>query len=466
MSALTDVLGTGKNENLISELSDDILVSILSLLPTKVATRTSLLSRRWRNLYKFISKIELSCQCLLGLSSAGLNPHNSEAIMDALDRFFRLRSDSKIRSFRLSCCLYESVTDRFEQFISSLELLGVEKIRLKCCCSQSISDLSFSCHLFSKMPSLKKFGLRNCSLQPSLGSHCNKSLRSIALMHVTVSDGAVECILSNCSSLQSLTMTRCHFSSKLSFCGPNLELNSLYIRECGGIEEIEFYASNLVAFEFWNLKLADLKFDHVPRLQSIFLYIFSENIVPFVFGRLAVDVPCLKSLNFVTMHDHFQESNRRMKTNMFNNLRRLDIDMRFVPGSDLRLLTSILQSCPLLREFHLSATYWREGPPVEKQAIVFHSELKKMEISGFRGAEYEIEFALYILKSAINLEKMQISACFKVYWGVYEGSSSWFEMNAEPWTQKVRAKIRGKLQGQAVSKTAQLSLQHKPHIDD
>ncbi|KAL9173459.1 hypothetical protein ABFS82_03G115900 [Erythranthe guttata] len=459
IAVLNHVPCTEKNEDLISQLSDDILILIISRLSTRDATRTSLLARRWRNLYRYVTEIELSCYDLLERApgiSRSFRPKSSDSVMNALDSFLRLRSGSKIPSFRLTACSNKSATDRFEQCISILGRMDVESFFLEGCRHSYLLDLSFSCHLFSKMPLLKKIELSNCYLQSSLRSQCNNSIQNLVLMDVSVSPGAIESVLSNCLKLHSLMMTGCACPSKLSFCGPHLELKSLYIMECEGVKEIEFYASNLVIFEFTNPVQVDFIFDHVPQLQSTYIYIFEKNIFPYVCGKLAVDLPDLKSLNFATRGDNFQES----RINMFGNLRRLYINVYSLPKIHLLWLTSFLHSCPLLQEFHLTMNICVHGPLVEKekQAVVFHSELKKMEIGGFRGTEYEMEFALYILKSAISLEIMNINRCPKVY----SGPDNWRWEYVHSWSENTRARIQTELQGQAVSKTAQLTVQHEP----
>ncbi|KAL7118128.1 hypothetical protein ACP275_03G115700 [Erythranthe tilingii] len=390
------------------------------------------------------------------------NLHNPKLIINSVDEFLKLRSGSKINYFRLQCCLDRSVNDRFEQCISSLGRLGVEELCLTCCCGsdEETSDLSFSCHLFSEMPSLKYLRLSKCSLQPSFRIQYN-SLQTLVLMFVEVSRGAIECILSNCLKLQSLSINCCKCPHKLSVRGPHLELKRLYVDSCQGVEEIELYASNLVLFLLDSRKMVNLRFDHVPQLQSMILYVV-ENIVPYVFGRLAIDVPHLKSMHFVTKENSLQGI-RYMGIDTLSNLRQLDANMD-LSKINLLSLVLILQRCPLLQKFALNTNGIGNEPEVEEQQpIVFHSELKKMEIGGFGGTENEMEFALYILKSAINLEEMHISRCNKVYLKTREGPGNWNSRYKVPWSKKEYEMIHEQLQGQAVS-NARIIIQRHPPI--
>ncbi|KAL9173423.1 hypothetical protein ABFS82_03G113500 [Erythranthe guttata] len=451
-----------EKKDIISQLPDDILISIIAHMPVKCAVSTSVLSKRWRNLHRCVSDIAFDCRYLLGHQIDPYKLHESNLIIESVNRFLWLRSGSKIHSFRLSCCFYKLSIYQFNHCIYSLGRLGVEKLFLRCGCYLGSSDFSFSLDLLSEIPSLKYFELSLCSLPPSLTKQCN-SLQDLCLSYVNVCPGAIECILSKCSRLISFRMGNCKSPPNLCFRGPHLQLKYLYINDCEGVKEIEFYASNLVSFEFANPELVKFIFDHVPQLQSIYLNVFKENIVPYVGGKLALDLPRLKSLTFVSRGDYFQGSIGYMGTNIFRNLRRLDLSLYNIPQMDLLLLTQLLQSCSLVQEFHLNTNFLEYNAPQEKKrAILFHSELKEMEISGFVGTENEIEFALYILKSAISLEKMQINRCCKIY----EGSNRWRRRYETPWSEDERNSIHMKLQGQAVSKTAQVFIQHKPRFED
>lgn len=85
-----------------------------------------------------------------------------------------------------------------------------------------------------------------------------------------------------------------------------------------------------------------------------------------------------------------------------------------------------------------------------------------MEISGFVGTENDIEFALYMLKSATGLEEMYISRCSKIY----NGCGLWGGKHATPWSKAARRMIEKRLQRQAVSKTARVIIEHNARIEN
>ncbi|KAI3458654.1 hypothetical protein Pfo_015317 [Paulownia fortunei] len=442
-----------ENKDIISQLPDDILISIITRTPTKDAVRTSILSKRWRNLYKFVSTINFRCQYLVG--PLAFTPHDSKVIIDGVDRYLRLHSGSKIRSFDFHCCLTQSNSGKFKQCIFSLGKSGIEKLILQFCCKLQCSDLLFSCQLLSHMPSLEYFELILCSLQPNLKSQCN-SLKTLRLTRVTALPGSLECILSNCLSLQSLTIDYCKFPSKLCIRGPSLQLKSLVIQVCEGVEEIEFYASNLIIFEFLNPEMVNFIFDYVPQLQSIYLSLFDKNVMSYVCERLAKDLPHLNSLTFDTQGDFYQESSRPTGINLFNNLKRLELSLCCTHETNLLSLTPFLHSCPLLQEFHLATTLSEYNGPQVKKQVLLQSQLKNVEISGFGGTKNEIDFALYILKCAVSLEQMYISRLAKYYIGF----SRWMVQGRPPWSEQKHKMIRKQLQEQALSRTVQVIIQH------
>ncbi|EYU22893.1 hypothetical protein MIMGU_mgv1a018352mg, partial [Erythranthe guttata] len=211
-----------------------------------------------------------------------------------------------VHSLDLLCCLSKCVASRFEEtVICSVERLRVENFVLVCnCYSHTSHDLPFSCHFLSEMHSLKYFQLRLCSLHPSWRSQRNYSLQTLYLSEVTVSSGAVECVLSTCSMLHTLRIVNCKCPSKLRIRGIDLELKTLDVSACEDLEEIDFFAGNLVRFDFFNNReTVNIVFNHVPKLECILLKLGSNLegsiIERRVLGKIEEDLPYLKSLIIV-----------------------------------------------------------------------------------------------------------------------------------------------------------------------
>ncbi|CAA0827840.1 F-box/FBD/LRR-repeat protein [Striga hermonthica] len=483
-------------DDAIGELPDCVLISILTLLPVKDAIRTSVLSKRWTTLYKFVVHLNLHCHhldndryrfdmvkryvyrhCNIDISFITRRLYKSIDIRHISSKYFDSRRGSKIHSLVFCCCLIKSYPYHFSYmggfraFLKYLDSTAdVKKLVVQCCClamqPQPCCPYSYSCvHLLYCMPRLRYLEFKSIYTWQCLPKlHTNMSLRNMRLSKVTVLDGALDLILSGCLGLCSLRMDYCEFrSSKLHICGPNLRLEHLDIEECRGVEEIELCANNLVTFEFQSRsKVVELIFDHVPRLQSMY-YVFEQDIMLHVFVRRPSELPTnqLKSLAFVNKYDISKAViywvRKVGQTNTYSNLRQLRLRFSHTTYTTMLLgIIRLLRSCPLLLEFHLDTeTVESDGrkamrPPTAET----HSHLKKVEITGFCGSINEIEFALYILENATCLEQMQISRCPNKW---HTGFGRWMEHEDKPrWSRQTRKNIRQQLQGRALSETARI----------
>ncbi|KAL0897637.1 hypothetical protein Bca101_081598 [Brassica carinata] len=87
------MVGLVKGMDRISGLSDELLVRILSFVPTKVAVSTSILSKRWEFLWTWVPKLEFVD-----------NKYGSDlAIRDFINKNLPLLKPPVIETFRLKC---------------------------------------------------------------------------------------------------------------------------------------------------------------------------------------------------------------------------------------------------------------------------------------------------------------------------------------------------------------------------
>ncbi|EYU22933.1 hypothetical protein MIMGU_mgv1a008415mg [Erythranthe guttata] len=212
-------------KDIISKLPDDILVSIISHLPVKCGIRTSILSNRWWNLYRYVSTVKLECRDLLGSRYDRHRPpkftvyfdedkfHDTNLVIVSAIRFLRLRFSSTIRYFHLSCCFYKVTPDQLKEFFCTLR---VEKLALSCGCYLRASVVEISVYNLSQITSLQYLKLSLCTLVPISNTQYS-SLQIISLSHVKIKDGTIESIFSNCLVLRSLRIGNCKCPSKLCF---------------------------------------------------------------------------------------------------------------------------------------------------------------------------------------------------------------------------------------------------------
>ncbi|RAL53040.1 hypothetical protein DM860_016275 [Cuscuta australis] len=445
-------------DDFISQLSDDILASILSRTPTKFAITTSVLSKRWKKVYRYVSNLTLCCEDLSHVVPH--IPHFETTISESLQRHLKFYHGTKINFISLSCCV---TTTQFDHLVHSLGKLGVEELHLWLSCCNVANDVSFSCHHISKIPSTNFFVLGMCTLQPnySKGQFSNSALQTLELRGVKILPGSLESVLSACLSLRTLFIGKCEAPFKLCFGGPtsgDLKLENLIVENCCGIEEIEIYAKDLITLEFQDNRMVRFVFGHAPRLQSVYLSIESEDILAYVFGGFTKNLPSLESLTLNSKCSFYEESRRLMRIGgieKLKNLKRLELNLVCTPNIDLLALHLFLQNCPLLQELHLvsksppinglifKACLTRSGDGGAKGAgfLHCHPNLKKASFSGFEGTENEMNFSLYILRSAVGLEEMVINRCGKHYMGY----GRWKNVSKKPWSEETHQMIQNQL---------------------
>ncbi|KAG8380451.1 hypothetical protein BUALT_Bualt06G0016700 [Buddleja alternifolia] len=452
-------------EDGLSRLPDDVLCLIISQLPTQDAVKTSILSRRWRNLYKFTTRVRFHCCDMLGLRFIDCDQQKfrklQQKFLEGVYTFLQLHSGSKITSFDLMCCSPGFFLDSFCKLFRFFGKVGVEQLNLSSSCFpvspvSSNKGPTFPCHqLLSETPSLKYLRLGGFFVQKSTFENSCNYLNTLKLHCVSFGHGALECILTNCLNLKSLAMFYCRLPPKLCIHGPNLYLEFLVIELCFNLKEINLHAMNLITFKYSDAEMSEIVFDHVLLLQNLSISLYGDNATPYVFGELIKDLHQLKRLSFETGAKYYQGLDKIPDvSNTLSNLKELVLYVSSGCEFDLQKFNLFFDACPVLQKFYLvtkRAAF--DGQRVAKVSGVHHSLLKEVEFCSFGGSKNEVDFALYILKTAVVLERMYISIC----------PFSWTK--AVPlWDEEKQNMICKQFQEQALSKNVVVIMQvsHSP----
>ncbi|MQL84449.1 hypothetical protein Taro_016961 [Colocasia esculenta] len=240
----------------ISGLPDAILGHILSLMPAKAATRTTILSRRWRHLWEYIWCFPTTLDFTVEFA-ARQTPGD---FVRNVNRYLECHRGKKIQRFLVSFDRDPGFFPDIEKWVEFAVARDVEELLLE---FSSEGQETFrgdfenwaSCfrvphQMFDCMP-LRVLGLSNCRLSPSPDISRLCSLRSLSLTRVDVTRDVLQIILSECGLLERLFLRDCvHFKS-FKLTSPRIKLKQLVLVDCWVLSDLEISAPSLQCFHFY-----------------------------------------------------------------------------------------------------------------------------------------------------------------------------------------------------------------------
>lgn len=185
-----------EKEDLLSNLPDELLANILSFMPTRAAIATSFLSSRWRNLWKLVRGFEISFSKKI---PRGLAAFSTRKLLSAIEssKLFKVHVNGLSPSF----CNADDLIGALVRFslhhhVADVKLIFNHEAGIFC----TNKSLGGVFHI----KDLVRLQLHNsCEVTLPL-SFSLPLLRTLVLDSVRISREAVEQLICECPSLQSL----------------------------------------------------------------------------------------------------------------------------------------------------------------------------------------------------------------------------------------------------------------------
>ncbi|KAF7024681.1 hypothetical protein CFC21_036991 [Triticum aestivum] len=414
----------------LHHLPTDVLHRILSQLTMKEAMRMSILSKKWRRLWKCYPKLVFTraMMCRSNATTGPAKPLRTRFIR-GVNSIQRQLKSSNLNKFVVKFALRKRHTPHIDRWVNFCASSMAKHVVLDLCpgpkgSTDTDDKYSFPLHLLgasggSCVKSLS-LGFVYLALPPDHRGFANLKKLSLEIVHVT---GDLGRLLPKCAVLEWLSLTRCRLD-ELSIGEELSRLRCLQVKYCM-LQKLHVRAPNLAMFVFAGRVIPILLGESVKISEATVDLVTSSDCFNYVFTDL-VDalshVPSLsigfrietKVINFV--------KNRTMLTNLRRLVLKIDIvGSPEVTGGILRL-AYLLELAPALEELVLhmhcfdSAIY---GEPREDAYQPHpHRHLKTIKMTGFYGLLGQVELALYLLRNATSLERMIIDPVVRNNWPI------------------------------------------------
>ncbi|CAI9303617.1 unnamed protein product [Lactuca saligna] len=415
------VSATMSNSDDISQLPDCILHHILSFIPTKDDVKTSILSKRWKNLWTSVSNLDFD-DALLYKEIEGQDPPDEICFMNFVDRVLLFRDTSTIHKFRLSCrvCFNPS---RIHSWISSAIIHNVHELDL-CLFVEDPFLLPQSIFSSRSLTTLKIE--MNCVLQ--IPSFINfPHLKTLHLSLITFPDDELtQKLFAGCLVLEELVLLDCEWTNlkNVMISSPNLKRLTIDDLPYFGPPDdsrgckIMIDAMNLVFFKYTGylsneillcgvLKLvkADISVSilHERQKEVAFHVVDLLNGIQTV-GYLRVSKRTIESFVFA--------DNKLLHFPVFENLTHLELSME-IGNSTIEALMKFLNSCPNVQSLNFTEGFQHDMCLKENDLTwsTLPKSLKTLTFKNFHGNDSEICFLKCILQNGLVLDKMNICWC-------------------------------------------------------
>lgn len=394
----------------MDRLPDEIVVVILSCLTLKEAVKTSLVSRRWRYLWRFTTgSFEVDCFC-------NCCETETPEFVRWVDQAVKLHHGPSIEKFIVRshgiCAINAESVSTWVHFAMQKDV-KVFELRLSC---NNFPDPHRFLSIASALKS-KHFGFA--------------SLTSFKLDSANVKDEMIEYVLAICPHLKHLCLRFDTHLKNLKVVSASLKSLVLYF--CSRLKTLTISAANLVSFDFVeppDKPEAGLRFHNVPLLSELKL---AGRICSSVFflaqghseyshvkhqlERLHLCVP----INVIPSSLAFIQSSIRLPQLQCQSLKQLDLVLDTAGGGSLLFFVFLTMACPLLSALNVELLYYC---PASEQTRIFalhgyrhvqqeitahhHLHLKVVKLTNFACYKSDFRFALALVQISKSLQKMII----------------------------------------------------------
>lgn len=422
----------------LCNLPMDVLSHILSQLPINDAIRTTVLSKKWKYIWR--------CHTNLTFDPATMRKHyfktssgdgfiNDKEFIARVHTVLNQHSGERVEHMEVKFGLHNKHAAHIDRWVNFAIAAKTKELVIDLSGGHGIlsfRNLSYDIHRVREEPytvpsqlfstyngsHLKHLDLTTVSLRLPADFIGFPNLKHLTLVDVCMNDEDVQRMLSGCNLLEFFKIAYCRTATRIKISHPLDQLKHLVLDDCPLLQEIELNCSPMTLV--YSGTVVPIVLASSSRLTSIsikFLTAYHDALNYIVTGFPSM----LQSLETLTLHYTVHKKTifpvRPLKFTYLRHLR-LELILRGNEESETDILNYayLLEVAPFMQKLELIMfmncryrPYRKKDGKLRRRLPHQHAHLKFVRISGFFGHKIQLELALHILHSSIVLEKMEIT---------------------------------------------------------
>ena len=279
----------------------DVLCIIVSKLPLKEVSRTSVLSSSWRYIWS-ICRPKLSFSGFCGFYD---DPHEreqySQKFAEKVNAVLRKYDGKLIEEFDVKIEFDAVLSDHLNNWLTFAMLSRTKNLAfdLEPATSYSWGDChTFPFHLLDRESifRLQRIQLSFLSFKPPPDFRGFPNLRKLDLNLVHLNREDLEVMLHGCHNLEWLSLVRCYLNGKLELCNPLSRLAHLAVIQCGATM-VEIHVPKLANFKYHG-DFVSIAINPASKLENAYIWFFKATFED-ALSALLNGIPSIQNL---TLH--------------------------------------------------------------------------------------------------------------------------------------------------------------------